>query len=387
MNEMLANFWIDVTVLVKILVAVVWILAVIFVAKIISGIVGSLIKKATLIKTTFGKIGVDVNLDLVASVVSKVLYFVLIIGAIIGGLAYVGILGESSLGGFISDYIMPLLNASILWVIAWFLAVLAKTGITKLLQSTDIDEKIGSSNDSSVSISQSLSTVGYWAVILYFLPQILAKLGQDELLAPITNIINNITAYIPQLIGAGITIAIAYFIGKFISKLVTELLWGLGFDKVLGLIGIKNNKSTMTPSGIIGKLVFVYIVLFASLEAVSQLGFNNLTEIINQFIAFGSNILTWVVIFGIGMYLANLASGAIKSATSSKFLPKIASWAIIVLTSFMGLQQMGLGWDIINQAFTLLLGAVAVAFALSVGLGSKEVAWEEVKKFIENMKK
>ena len=48
---------------------------------------------------------------------------------------------------------------------------------------------------------------------------------------------------------------------------------------------------------------------------------------------------------------------------------------------------MGLGGDIINQAFTLLLWAVAVAFALSVWLGSKEVAWEEVKKFIENMRK
>jgi hypothetical protein len=52
----------------------------------------------------------------------------------------------------------------------------------------------------------------------------------------------------------------------------------------------------------------------------------------------------------------------------------VAKTAIIILTSFMALQQMQIGGEIVNQAFTLLLGAVAVAFALAVGLGSKEVA-------------
>jgi Na+/H+-translocating membrane pyrophosphatase len=48
---------------------------------------------------------------------------------------------------------------------------------------------------------------------------------------------------------------------------------------------------------------------------------------------------------------------------------------------------MKIGGEIVNQAFTLLLGSIAVAFALAVWLGSKEVAWEEVKKLIEKMKK
>ena len=48
---------------------------------------------------------------------------------------------------------------------------------------------------------------------------------------------------------------------------------------------------------------------------------------------------------------------------------------------------MNIGWAIIDQAFSLILGSIAVAFALAVGLGSKEVAGEEVKKLIEKMKK
>ena len=87
------------------------------------------------------------------------------------------------------------------------------------------------------------------------------------------------------------------------------------------------------------------------------------------------------------MWYSGLASNTIKSTSDSKVLPKIAQWAIVILTWFMWLQQMGLGWEIINQAFTLLLWACAVAFALAVWLGSKEVAWEEVKSLIERMKK
>jgi len=98
------------------------------------------------------------------------------------------------------------------------------------------------------------------------------------------------------------------------------------------------------------------------------------SEIVNNIIIFATNILVWVVILGIGMYIANLVADMIKSTSSSKVLPIIAKTAIIVLTGFMWLKQMWIGWEIIDQAFTLIIWAMAVAFALSVGLGSKEVA-------------
>jgi hypothetical protein len=41
---------------------------------------------------------------------------------------------------------------------------------------------------------------------------------------------------------------------------------------------------------------------------------------------------------------------------------------------------MGIGQDIVNLAFSLTLGAVAVAFALSFGLGGREPA----KQFLED---
>jgi hypothetical protein len=48
--------------------------------------------------------------------------------------------------------------------------------------------------------------------------------------------------------------------------------------------------------------------------------------------------------------------------------------AILVLAGAMALRQMEIANEIVNLAFGLLLGAVAVAVALAFGLGGRESA-------------
>jgi hypothetical protein len=52
----------------------------------------------------------------------------------------------------------------------------------------------------------------------------------------------------------------------------------------------------------------------------------------------------------------------------------------------MGLRQMGLADDIINMAFGLLLGSIAVAVALAFGLGARDVAAREVGEWVQAIK-
>lgn len=52
----------------------------------------------------------------------------------------------------------------------------------------------------------------------------------------------------------------------------------------------------------------------------------------------------------------------------------MAQVAILVLAGALVLRQMGIANEIVNLAFGLLLGALAVVAALAVGLGEREVA-------------
>jgi hypothetical protein len=53
----------------------------------------------------------------------------------------------------------------------------------------------------------------------------------------------------------------------------------------------------------------------------------------------------------------------------------------------MALQQIGVASDIINLAFGLLLGAVAVAIAIAFGLGGRDVASEQIREWLNSFKR
>jgi hypothetical protein len=61
----------------------------------------------------------------------------------------------------------------------------------------------------------------------------------------------------------------------------------------------------------------------------------------------------------------------------------IARGAILVFTGAMALRELGLAEDIVNLAFGLTLGAIAVAAALAFGLGSREIAGREVERMVQ----
>ncbi|MCD5380594.1 mechanosensitive ion channel, partial [Candidatus Gracilibacteria bacterium] len=403
-------------------------------AKLISSLVKKGLGKAKFITKILSSIGVDVKGKTLSGVVSKIIFVVIMLFVVVQALGQLGLDEiKEPIQAFINHGLMDVLKALGLAAIAWLIATFSKLLVIKGGKAANLDKKLGEDVATETSITETLGNVLYWFIILFFIPSILGALGQQELLEPITNIINDITGYIPNIIAAGVIfvigwfiaktlrkittgllssmgadkasekiglkdfavsklagtvvyvivlvpiliqaldklaietisgpakqmlntmmsalpgifaavviIGISYAIGKFISKLVSELLSGMGFDKVLGLVGL-NSKSKTSPSSMVGTLVFVYILLLAVIEAANQIGFGGISEIVNQFMGFATNVLVGVVIFGIGMFLANLAANAIKTTSDSKILPKIAKGAIIILTAFMGLQQMGLG--------------------------------------------
>jgi hypothetical protein len=57
--------------------------------------------------------------------------------------------------------------------------------------------------------------------------------------------------------------------------------------------------------------------------------------------------------------------------------------AIVVLATAMALQQTGVAQEIVTLAFSLVLGAIAVAAAIAFGVGAKDAAAREVNRWLE----
>ena len=64
----------------------------------------------------------------------------------------------------------------------------------------------------------------------------------------------------------------------------------------------------------------------------------------------------------------------------------LARIAILTLVAAMGLRSMGIADDIVNMAFGLTLGAVAVAIALSFGLGGRDAAGKQMEYWLSKLR-
>jgi len=131
------------------------------------------------------------------------------------------------------------------------------------------------------------------------------------------------------------------------------------------------------------------VLLFATVEAANQLGFSQVGVVVATFIRFGGDVLLGAVILVVGFWLASLVHGVISRGKSehAQGLAKLARLAIIGLVLAMGLRAMGIADDIVNLAFALTFGAIAVAVALSFGLGGREAAGKQMEYWLARLRK
>ncbi len=130
-------------------------------------------------------------------------------------------------------------------------------------------------------------------------------------------------------------------------------------------------------------------MLFAVVEAADQLGFSQVRDVVTSFIRFGGDIILGGLILVIGFWLANMAYNAIARASGENTagLASVARIAILGVVIAMGLRAMGIANEIVQLAFGLTLGAVAVAVALSFGLGGREAAGKLTEYWVEKWRR
>ena len=284
--------------------------------------------------------------------------------------------------------------AGLILTIGWFLARIIRRIVTSLLAAAGVDRLGERAGLATVAGGQHLSDIlGLVLYVLVLIPVLIASLnalGLDAITQPASTMLSTVLESIPSIFAAALVLVLAYAVGRILSTLTSSLLAGIGFDTIPMRLGLSREPphGDRTPSAIIGYLVLVGIMLFASIEAAGLLGFVTLADLVSQFISFAGQVILGLIIFGIGLYLAGLANRTILSSGSpqSGILARVAQVAIMLLAAAVGLRQMGLANEITNLAFGLLLGAVAGSVALSFGLGGRDIAQQQLKSWVDAMR-
>lgn len=353
----------------------------------------------------------------ISSVLGNVVYWLvllLFLPAIVGALRIDGLMGP--LTTMTTQFTAALPNifaAVVIGVVGWLIAKVLRGLVTNLLEAAGVDRF---SNREHLTEGVKLSKLGGTLVfILVIVPTLIAALDALAIRAisdPASNMLAMFLAAVPNILAAALILLLAWFVGRFVAGLVTKLLANLGFDRIPQRLGLGHVFEGQAPgtevpavpgtpgvddpslapgpgpavasqrpagtslSAFVGQVALFFIMLFATVEAAHRLGFTGVRDLLETFIAFGADVLLGAAILVIGYWLADLAARAIQRANPDgrAGLARIARVAILGLVLAMGLRAMGIADDIVNLAFGLVLGAVAVATALAFGLGGREAA-------------
>ena len=279
-------------------------------------------------------------------------------------------------------YLPQIIGAGMILLVGWLVARIVQRLVASLLASAGTDtasEKWGLAKSlGKLKLSGLIALVVYYLMLLPVVISALDALQLNAITAPASAMLAKITNMLPSLFGAVLVVGIAWVVGRLLAGIVSNVLAGVGFNNVLVKLGLskQGREGEYSPSALAGKLVLIVVLLFASIEAANLLGFSMLAGLTKDFVTWGGHVLLGLVIFGFGLLLANWVAGVVRASDSPQapLLSLAARVTILLLAGAMALRQMELANDIVNLAFGLVIGAVAVAVALAFGLGGRDTA-------------
>jgi hypothetical protein len=189
-------------------------------------------------------------------------------------------------------------------------------------------------------------------------------------------------AWLPKLVGALVILLIGWLIARAVARIVGAALRSSGADRALEKGRAATYKQQYAPnthpSGVISSIVFWFIFGSAILLAISTLGIQALQNAVAGVVAYLPNVVAAILILLVAIAVAGAVGGLASRLAGGTMLGKLVQTVVptlvITIALFMALVQLKIATQIVIATYVLVLGAIALGFALAFGLGGREVA-------------
>ncbi|WP_043934370.1 mechanosensitive ion channel [Bacillus sp. EB01] len=318
--------------------------------------------------------------------IAKIVFYLVLLLFLPGVLAALDISGISepfsNMLGSILAFLPKLFAAALIVLVGWFIAKIVRDIVTNLLQGLGLEKLVDRFGAKRLFEGTSLSSViGTIVFVLILIPTFitaLERLDLNGISGPAINMLNDVLTMIPNIIVGIIMVLIGFWLGRWANTFITDLLDRVGFNNFLKGVGIgKNSTSALSLSKAVGTVAQVFIVLLFVVEALNLVGLDFFVTLATGVIGYLPHVIAALIILVVGLYVSNLLKRLLSSMLQGPhygMLSSVAKYAVIAISVFMALAQLGVAASIVNAAFILILGGLALAFGLAFGLGGREFA-------------
>ena len=206
----------------------------------------------------------------------------------------------------------------------------------------------------------------------------------QAIINPVIEVANMISPLLINLVISLILLLVSILIAKGLQLIVVYILKAIMLDKGLSAVGftpfLTKGEIKKSPSDLLGDLVY-WITVFIAVTAIAiAYGPANSKDLLNMILNYSVSVMAAVFVLAISIFLSVVIAGLVVviannvGLSNSKTLAKIAQYGVNIFGFLKALEILGISSAIIVASFSVIVGAVGLAFAIAFGLGCKDIA-------------
>src|SRR4051794_7365848 len=190
-----------------------------------------------------------------------------------------------------------------------------------------------------------------------------------------TDALRSAVLFVPKLLLFLAILIVGWIVARLLAKGVAKVLARVGFDRWVERGGIKTAlaRSKYDAAGIVAKLVYYAVLLFALQLAFGIWGPNPVSDLIGGIVAWLPRAFIAIVIVVVAAAIASavrdVVSGVLGGLAYGRLLGSLAYWFIVGLGVIAALNQVGVAATVTLPVLIAVLAAVAGILIVGVGGG------------------
>ena len=150
---------------------------------------------------------------------------------------------------------------------------------------------------------------------------------------------------------------------------------------------IEGKKLNINITKVIISFVKWSLLLVLVIVVSEMMGLTIISEEIGNLLHYLPQLLSALIIFMIGLFIANFVKKSIQTffksfeLSGSKIISQLVFFILLAIISITALNQAGINTDIITSNLNLIFGAFLAAAALAIGFGAKDVVADLLRTF------
>jgi hypothetical protein len=215
----------------------------------------------------------------------------------------------------------------------------------------------------------------------------------ELILEPLKEVYSKFIKFVPNLLAMLVIILVGMLAARLVRAMLLKLLKAIKFDSWSDRMGLtsvmRKGDLWAKPAAAVGAFVFWLLIIASFLAGFSALNIRAVDGLIEHFVLYLPRVFSAILILVFGYIVtgfisrAILISGVNRGYRFAKLLAETVRILLIVLFIAMALEQLEVAPGIVVAAFSIIVGGIVLALAISFGVGGIDAARKIIEKETE----